>query len=146
MKYDHTQRAPIWLILVGIAIIELVLALSFRPTPARLLLLGMAGLLFLLASAFAHLRVREEQDTLRIAFGPLELASRRIAYEDIVSFRRGRSTLIDGWGIHWIPGRGWTWNIWGRDCVEIETPRGTLRLGTNDAGGLERHLTRRTAG
>lgn len=58
--------------------------------------------------------------------------------------RRARSKLIDGWGVHWLPGRGWTFNLWGRDCVEGNTARRRLRIGTDDPEGLANFLTERT--
>jgi hypothetical protein len=57
----------------------------------------------------------------------------------------GRSRLIDGWGIHWLPRRGWTYNLWGRGCVAIRTDRGPVRIGTDDPTGLERFLRAKLA-
>ena len=45
-------------------------------------------------------------------------------------------SLIDGLGIHYVPFRGWTYNLWGFDCVVLELGKKTLRIGSNDADGL----------
>ena len=57
-------------------------------------------------------------------------------HQDIEDPEVGRSRLIDGWGIHWVPGRGWTYNLWGFRCVQIKHLGRTVRIGTDDPGGL----------
>ena len=96
-----------------------------------------------LSLCFAQLSIREAGDRLDVAFGPIPLFRRAVAYDDIRSFTVGRSAFIDGWGVHWVPGRGWTWNLWGRDCVELDVGGRRLRLGTDDPAGLEAHLAAR---
>ena len=56
-----------------------------------------------------------------------------------------RSRVLDGWGIHWLPVRGWIYNVSGFDCVAITTRRGRLRVGTDDPGGLATFLQRKIA-
>ena len=147
MAYRHTQRGPLHWILVGVAVVGLVLATTVveHPVPRAYVLIGVV-LLGLFASCFARLTVREEGGTLVAAFGPLPVFQKRLPYEDVVSFRPTESLFMDGWGIHWIPGRGWTWNIWGKVCVEFETTRGLLRIGTDDVDGLVAHLEERLPG
>ena len=45
-------------------------------------------------------------------------------------------TLLDGWGIHYMLGRGWTYNLWGRDCAKITLGRRIIRVGTDDVKNL----------
>ncbi len=81
--------------------------------------------------------VRELGEALEVRFGPLPLARTRIPYEQIRSVRSERTGLIDGWGIHYIPGRGLVWNVHGRDCVRLELKNGRpFRIGTDDPEGL----------
>jgi hypothetical protein len=61
---------------------------------------------------------------------------KRIAYDQIDRAERSRSRWIDGWGVHWVPGRGWTYNIWGFDCVTLTMGKRTVRLGSDDAESL----------
>ena len=86
---------------------------------------------------------KHKGDALQLRFGPIGLWKKRVPYAEITSAKPARSAFIDCWGVHWIPGRGWTWNIWGRDCVELRTTRGKLRIGTDDQAGLVALLSER---
>lgn len=110
-----------------------------------LMLTFMSVLFVLLGLMFAHLRVFDLGDSLSIQYGPLPLFGTSVKYADITSVAQGRSSLIDGWGIHWIPGRGWTFNLWGFDCVELELNGRLLRIGTDDPAELTRFLQGRTS-
>lgn len=147
-RYRHTQRGKIHLILLGVAL--LMVAASLRTNPeapwVSVLLVAVGAIFVVLAAAFAQLSVVEADDHVRIAFGPLPLASRRLAFADVRDARPGRSALIDGWGVHRIPGRGWTWNLWGMGCVEVDlADGGTLRIGTDDSERLAALLVERAA-
>jgi hypothetical protein len=84
--------------------------------------------------------VREEGQWLALRYGPLPVFRKSIAYDEITSFEPGRSSIIDGWGIHGIPGRGMTYNLWGFQCVVLKLGRQTVRVGTDDVPGLVQHL------
>ncbi len=103
-------------------------------------ILGASGVVMLiLASAFQHLTVEDEGDRIAIRFGPMPLFRRTIRYEDIHDVEIGRTTILDGWGIHLSMRGGWVWNLWGRDCVIIRH-KGTLWLGTDDPQKLAQFL------
>jgi hypothetical protein len=143
MHYDHTQKGVLhWALLVPSAFLLYGAGYAFQDgDPIAWLLLGAAFATGALAPCFAHLRVRDAGDALEIAFGPLALFRRRVPYAEIVTAQEGRSRLIDGWGIHFVPRRGWTWNIHGFAAVELELTRGRrLRVGTDDGAGLVAHL------
>jgi len=143
MSYDHTQPGRFHYLLLFVAGI-----LAFAAIGPRHPALILGALLFVvLAACFARLRVRDLGGRLEVAFGPLNLVRRHVAYEDLVSVEVSRSLLIEGWGVHWLPGRGWTWNIWGFDTVLVELGDGrTLRIGTDEpealAAFLESRLTK----
>ena len=142
--YDHTQRAPLGLLMGTASLCTLVLGLGQDDETARVLLLALAIVFAAIVAMFSQLSVREEPDRLRVRFGPLPWCGTDVRYEGVRALRRARSRLIDGWGIHWLPGRGWTYNLWGFDCVELQTPRGIVRIGTDDPDGLVQHLSQRT--
>ena len=111
MQYDHTQHAPLYLILVGVGIAMLIAGWAVPEQIVRIILVSSGGLMFLLAQWFGQLTVRDENDRLSICFGPLPLFRRRILYADIDSVERIRSTILDGWGIlpdrRHVLGRRW---------------------------------------
>jgi len=144
MQYDHTQSAQLYLLNVVIGIGMLVGA-WLTPAEMTQLILGSSGaVMFVLALSFRHLSVSNEGQCLLVSFGPLPLFRRRIRYTDIKSVEQSRTTFFDGWGIHLSPGGGWTWNLWGFDCVDVYFKQGRrLRIGTNDPEGLESFLKQR---
>lgn len=142
--YQHTQRAPLCWILYALAVLEFALAWICRQQPfLPWLFLGIGVLVLTLATSFHHLAVMDLGDRLLIGFGPLPVFRRSVPYADITSVAVGRTSFLDGWGIHWRPGLGWLWNIWGRDCVILYLKQGALRVGSDDAENLARFLQRK---
>ncbi len=141
MRYEHIQKAPFYLLLVVIAS-GMFVAAWFMPDPvAQFCVVMGGGVTALLALAFRQLTVRDEGDALLVCFGPLPLFWRRVLYADIERAEQARSSWLDGWGIHMSPSGGWTWNLWGFDCVDIFLTRGRkLRLGTDDPTELTAFL------
>jgi hypothetical protein len=101
--------------------------------------------MLLLAESFHHLTVADEGDRLVIRFGPLPLFRKSIWYDDIRTVEKGRTTFVDGWGIHWNPWVGSLWSIWGFDCIVIRLKRSSIRVGTDDPDGLAGFLQGRIA-
>ena len=133
MRYEHTQKAPLYLLLAGIASGMLVAAWLIPVPVAQISLATSGGLMAMLALAFRQLTVRDDNDALLVCFGPLPLFWRRVSYADIEHAEQARSSWLDGWGIHMSPSGGWTWNLWGFDCVDVHLTRGRkLRIGTDD--------------
>ncbi len=135
--YSHTQEAPLWMILFGSSIPCFVLAWIAREQPIVLAVMLVAGLLVVVVGlAFHHLTVEDEGDRLAIRFGPLPFMETSVLYTDIQQVEVGRTTFLDGWGIHRRPRHGWLWNLWGRDCVVIHRPQGVLRVGSDESENL----------
>jgi len=141
--YHRTQRGP-WGVMCCAFAAAFLTASWTLPIPAPSLVLFATGIFtFLLAASFHQLTVADQSDYLAIRFGPLPLFRKRIFYDDIREVKKGRTTFLDGWGIHWSPWGGWVWNIWGRDCVVIRLKRGIIRVGTDDPDGLADFLKNR---
>ena len=137
MQYHHTQKAPLYLGLLAVAVGLVVNAWFVRePQWVLILLLSVAVGFVFLALSFRHLTIRDQGDALAIEFGPLPVFRTQIPYAAIKTVEAGRSALIDGLGIHYIPGRGWTYNLWGADCVVVRLADRTVRVGTNDQAEL----------
>jgi len=141
--YSNRQTAPFFWILFLFGVGNLVAGLaSGGEVVTKLICFPLSALFTLLAFAFTWLEISDKGDHLLVRFGPLTLARKRVSYDSITEVCHDRSLLIEGWGIHLGP-RGWVWNLWGRDVVEIELKKGRLRLGTDDPEGLLAHLRER---
>lgn len=139
--YSHTQEAPLWMILFGSSIPCFVLAWIAREQPIVLAVMLVAALLVVLVGlAFHHLTVEDEGDRLAVRFGPLPFMETAVRYNDIQHIEVGRTTFLDGWGIHRRPRHGWLWNLWGWDCVVIHRQQGVLRVGSDDTENLAEFL------
>lgn len=139
-SYRHTQKAPLYLLLLPFAILFFVLGWTLRPHPPVSIIMSIAGVVMLiLGLSFRHLTVADEGDRLAIQFGPLPLFRRTICYPDIRQIEVGRTTILDGWGIHLSLQGGWVWNIWGRDCVVVHH-QGITRIGTDEPEDLAQFL------
>ncbi|QDU52059.1 hypothetical protein [Gimesia panareensis] len=138
--YYHRQQGPLCLLVYATAALLAGTAWYCRNEPPQpfltWILSGSAMLVFLSAASFHHLTVADEIDRLRIRFGPIPLFQRAVLYEEIVDVEVGRTSILDGWGIHLSLRGGWVMNLWGRDCVVLKLKKGTLRVGTDDAENL----------
>jgi hypothetical protein len=141
-KYDHTQHAPMyWLVLLPAIVIAAIAIIVPNDIYVAIPMLLVSGVLVATAMSFRWLRVVDEGTHLAMRFGPLPLLRKRILYANIVAAVRDRSSIIDGWGMHWLPGRGWTYNLSGFDCVRLTLKGGgTARIGTDDPDGLTQFL------
>ena len=138
--YDHTQKGRLHLILAPVVVAMVVLGIWLRHAPlagsASVLDWAAAALVAVLLLCFRALTIRDEGDCLVLRYGFIPLFFRRIPFAAMTSVEPGRTSLIDGWGIHYIPGRGWTYNLWGFDCVVVHLGVKTVRIGTDDPAGL----------
>ncbi len=137
MAYDHTQESSLTTIifLSGIAS-AVVVYLAISQPIAGILGVGIAVTIGFLSFCFGSLRVCDETMHLGVRFGPLPVFRTRIPYSKVTAVNPARSSLIDGWGIHWVPGRGMIYNLWGFDCVRIEMGSKFVCVGTDDVDGL----------
>jgi len=144
MSYHHVQYGKLHWLLWLAAAVAAGTSWPLRDRPAALITgLGVTLVLALCALSFHYLEVSDQGDHLLIRFGPLPLWRTRIRYHEITGAEAGRTSWLDGWGVHWVPFRGWTYNIWGFDCVVAQTPRRTIRIGTDDPQGLLQFLRTR---
>jgi hypothetical protein len=144
-EYEHTQWAPMYWLLLAPALLMLLLAAAFsQQEDVALIMLAASAFLACMAYSFRSLRVVDEGDSLAIRYGTLPVFRKRIRYADIQAATHDRTSVVDGWGIHWVPCRGWTFNLWGFDCTRLILTSGrTIRIGTDDPHGLVQFLNRK---
>lgn len=137
MTYQHTQRAPLGHLVMLVAIVMGVAAWFAREEAAAAVALYIsAGVCLLLSQMFQTLTITDGGDFLGVRFGPISIFQQQIQYVDITAVEVDCSSWIDGWGIHWLPGRGTTWNLWGFGCVKLTVNGKTMRIGSDDAQQL----------
>ena len=135
--YKHTQHSPLHLLLYLPVAFSFLIAWQIRDDVAPSIVVAIvAVLLLVLALSFQTLTVADHGEELDVRYGPLNLFGTRIAYRDITAVEPGQSSIIDGWGIHFIPFRGWTLNLWGFECVKITRGDKVIRVGTDDSENL----------
>ncbi|MGI9454909.1 MAG: hypothetical protein ACR2NU_00010 [Aeoliella sp.] len=146
MGYIHTQKGPLHYFLFAVAAVLIVSAQMSIGQPSVTIVLGVvAGIVVLFAFCFRTLTIFDEGMRLSLQYGPLPLFRKSIDYSNITSVEPGLSSIIDGWGIHWVPGRGWTYNLWGFDCVILHLGNSVIRIGTSDVDNLVNFLEQRIA-
>jgi hypothetical protein len=141
MPYNHTQPGRWHYVLFTFTLAILVGSyLARSQPPLGLILLAMAAIFAFCGLLVGSLTISDEGEWLALRFGPLPLISKRVRYADITGVEIARTRIIDGWGIHYFPGRGWTYNVWGFDCVKLTLGQKIIRVGTDDAEGLAEFL------
>ncbi len=84
---------------------------------------------------FSSLTVAIEK-TLTCRFG-VGLIRKTIPLSDVDHVRAVLNSWLVGWGIRWIPGRYWVWNVSGLRAVELIMKDGTrFRIGTDEPEAL----------
>ncbi len=142
-RYEHTQRGPLSFLLICIALAFTTSAILVPVAAVSIAHGGVAALVLVLAFCFRGLTLRDEGEELAIRYGPLPVFRKKIRYADISAVKGGKTAFIDGLGIHWVPFRGWTYNLWGRDCAVLTVKGKTVRIGTDDADELVAHIKER---
>jgi hypothetical protein len=141
MSYNHQQTGKLHLILLAPVVILLVPMWLLRASPMAVMEpVAVILVLVLIAACFQYLVIRDEGSCLALRYGPFPLFSKRFPYSQMTAADPDRSTLLDGWGIHYMPGRGWIYNLWGCDCVKVQMGRKVVRIGTDDVAGLVEFL------
>ena len=144
-QYEHVQRGWLHTILLAVAAVMVAggwLARSDRTT--MVFTFAVAAIFVLCALMFGTLTVRDEGEHLALRFGPLPVFRKRIHYADVTAVEPGRTSIIDGWGIHYIPWRGWTYNLWGFGCVKLTLGTKVIRVGSDDVDNLAKFLKGKT--
>ncbi|MEM7093922.1 MAG: hypothetical protein AAF567_13035 [Actinomycetota bacterium] len=141
MGYEHTQTSP------AIRVVPIVLLGAFVITAfitqRGVVLLPVAGFVILLATILlvaSRLTTTVSAQSVQAAFG-FGWPRRTIALREIVTADEVRNRWIYGWGIRLVP-KGWMFNVWGLDAVELELTSGRrFRIGTDEPAELAGAIT-----
>lgn len=137
MSYSHTQHSHLhYVVLVAAIFLFLIAGMGHAIPSFSFMFLVLGGVALTLSYSFRYLTVSDQGENLQIQFGPLPLFKKQIPYSQITDVAAGQSSIIDGWGVHYVPGRGWTYNLWGFDCAIISMGQKTVRVGSDDVENL----------
>ena len=136
MPYRHTQAGTVIIGAVAcVAIVTLTILFAAAGTSSLLTLTVLAMSAVVLA-LFSSLTVVVGNHTLTCRFG-VGLIRRDIPLKDIEQIRAVVNPWYAGWGIRWIPGKYWLWNISGFRAVELTMKDGRrFRIGTDEPEAL----------
>ncbi len=130
--YRHTQRAGRWLLIP--LVVSLGLLVAAWLTGVWSLLAGVA-VLGIATWLFSSLTIEVRAGELHWRFG-LGLIHRRVPLAEVTEVRPVRTTLMEGWGIHYTR-FGWLYNIAGFGAVAVRLRGGReFAVGTDDPDGL----------
>lgn len=144
MNYEHTQRGWFHWIFFAMALALAVGAWLARNEPGVAWAVLVVAVIFVVSALmFCSLTVRDEGERLALRFGPLPILRKRIRYADITAVEPDHTKIIDGWGIHYVPCRGMTYNLWGFGCVKLTLGAKVIRVGTDDVANLAEFLRKK---
>ena len=134
--YEHSQRSrSMLLLLLAASLIPAALLLvgggRAMPTGARVVLVATIVILTVTALVFSSLTIRVDGGSLAWHFGP-GVWKKSVPLDAIAAVTPTTTTFLEGWGIHFT-GRGWLYNVAGRDAVIVSMRDGTqFLLGTDE--------------
>jgi hypothetical protein len=136
MTYRHTQVGTVIIgAVVGMALITLLILVPAAGSIAWLALAVLAITGAVLATFFS-LTVEIDKSTLTCRFG-VGLIQRSIPLSEVDHVSAVVNPWFVGWGIRWIPGSYWVWNVSGFQAVELTMKDGRrFRIGTDEPEAL----------
>jgi len=129
--YRHTQVG--WVIIAAVAAaIAIIVAVILSTHDANPVAVAVLVLLIATVVLFHSLHVEIRDDVLTCRFGP-GLIRRSIPLSAVSEMRAVRNPWYAGWGIRWMPGRYWLWNVSGLRGVELVLRDGShFRIGSDE--------------
>jgi hypothetical protein len=138
IAYEHTQYSKMLFVLLGLPVVVCLGGALTIPTQQHTLF-TVGFFLVIIAWMFSSLRITVSDRFLHWRFGP-GLIHKKVALAQIKEFEITRTTLLEGWGIHYT-NRGWLYNVSGYDAIFVTCKDGKrFVLGSNDVNGLSRAL------
>ncbi len=148
MEYYHDQNSPRWVVvlasifaIVMFSLVTAVLRTGSAPLWLSFLAISWITVIYLAVLGFTRLKVRVSPGSIELIWR-LGWPSKTIDRATVADAQLHRNHWLEGWGIRWVR-RGWMWNVWGLDSVELTLESGKVfRIGTDDAAGLLAALER----
>jgi hypothetical protein len=136
MNYRHTQIGGVMIAALVIMIVGAFVLMAAAPPPEGTLPAVIMLLAGLVLASFVSLTVEIGGGTLTCSFGP-GFIKKRIPLPDIDRATSVRNPWYVGWGIRWLPGHYYVWNVSGFEAVELVMKNGhKFRIGTDEPEAL----------
>ncbi len=140
--YQHDQNSRQWVVVVAsifaIVMFSLVTAMlrsETAPLWLGFLAIAWVTVIYLAMLNFTRMSVRVSPGSIDLVWR-LGWPKKSIDRGTITEARIHRNSWLEGWGIRKVR-RGWMWNVWGLDSVELVLDSGKVfRIGSDDAAGL----------
>ncbi|MCG3156413.1 MAG: hypothetical protein DKINENOH_03037 [bacterium] len=141
MTYRHTQVGTVIIIAVLSAAIVTLFVLVMGAGPSWFSPLTVLAIMGVVLAMFSSLTVEVEKSTLTCWFG-VGFVRKTILLSEVDQVRAVVNPWFVGWGIRWIPGSYWVWNVSGFRAVELVMQNGTrFRIGTDQPEALVQAIT-----
>jgi hypothetical protein len=139
LEYRHEQFGTV--IITMLAASDLLILILFVNSGILLpVFLEVFVIIFAMMALFYSLSIVINNGTLTCSFG-IGVIQKRIPLSEIRQARAVNNPWYGGWGIHWIPGGCWLWNVSGMRGVELTFQDGhRLRVGTDEPETLVRAI------
>jgi hypothetical protein len=143
MKPIYTEKQNgSWILVLLIAALIPILVIYTGSSDEEWTIGTSIFILFMIAVAWLFFRLKTEiySDHIRLSFG-IGVISKNIELNRVKSVERVRNKWYYGWGIRFI-GKGWLWNIWGLDAVELtfNDKKSVFRIGSQEADILKNRI------
>ena len=138
MHYQHTQKVPDNVMAVA-TLAGLAIGLTPPGLIARIATIGVMGAV---GYSFRSLTVEVDDNELRLQFGDGPIR-KSFPLADVTGVKTTRTSPLSGWGMRFI-GRGWLYNIYGLDAVELSLAGGKrVLVGTDEPDKLAAAINER---
>lgn len=135
MEYHHTQfGSVVFIVLLAAMMVIIIVPLNIGVFPP--VLFAVIAILAISLILFYSLNIEISHNVLVCCFG-IGFIRKRIFLSDIEQVRSVKNPWFAGWGIHWMPGQYWLWNVSGLRAVELLLKNGSrFRIGTDEPEAL----------
>ena len=142
VSYQHTQNSPQWVVVVASLFAIVMFSLSVTlirsdsaPLWVSFFIIVWAGVIYLAVLNFTRLTTSVSAAEIDLVWR-LGWPRKSIDRASVTEIGTHRNSWLEGWGIRKVR-RGWMWNVWGLDSVELLLDSGkTFRIGTDDTDTL----------
>ena len=139
MEYNHRQFGTTIITILAASLL-LIGILFLNSGELFSVFLEVFVIIIAVMALFYSLNIEIANDLLICTFG-IGVIQKRIPLSKISQARVVKNPWYGGWGIHWIPGGCWLWNVSGMRGVELTFQDGhRLRLGTDEPEALVRSI------